>query len=288
MKFYTLQVLNNTILKGVYKVPRGIDAVVGIPRSGLIPATLIATYLNKPIADIRGRLMPCGWRNYNPDTGEENYFSVSFFNKSITLSNRNNLKKVLLVDDTLHSGRAMENAYLAFRGAPFEVIRCVVFISKAADAKQVDVFFGKYNSPAVWEWNIFKNPARGVSVDMDGVLCHDPAGDVIKSKSRYLKFLKTATPLLIPTKKIDSIITGRLDVFRKETVAWLEKHEVYYNRLIMKPENLRGITNTPDFKAEHYRKGKADIFIESCPKQASKIARLSGKPVYCQGEVYKH
>ncbi|MGH9423649.1 MAG: phosphoribosyltransferase, partial [Thermoanaerobaculia bacterium] len=34
------------------QVPRDVDLVVGIPRSGLLPATVIALALEKPVADL--------------------------------------------------------------------------------------------------------------------------------------------------------------------------------------------------------------------------------------------
>lgn len=44
--------MNNIIVKNLQKLPHDIDLVVGIPRSGMLPANLIALYLNKPFTDI--------------------------------------------------------------------------------------------------------------------------------------------------------------------------------------------------------------------------------------------
>jgi orotate phosphoribosyltransferase len=55
--------------------PRDIDLVVGIPRRGLLAATMIALYLNLPLTDVEGlcegRLIQSGprlatWNNRNP------------------------------------------------------------------------------------------------------------------------------------------------------------------------------------------------------------------------------
>ncbi len=80
-------------------------------------------------------------------------------------------------------------------------------------------------------------------------------------------------------------LTSRLEKYRTLTEAWLAKHEIKYDRLIMldlpsKAERQR-LGAHGSFKAEFYRKSDAILFIESEHEQALKIARLSGKPVLC-------
>lgn len=52
MNFVTVAELNNDIVNGMNILPKDIDIVVGIPRSGMLVATLVALYLNKPLTDI--------------------------------------------------------------------------------------------------------------------------------------------------------------------------------------------------------------------------------------------
>ena len=52
MNYRSIKDLNNTILKNLHTIPRDFDLVVGVPRSGMLPANLIALYLNLPYTDI--------------------------------------------------------------------------------------------------------------------------------------------------------------------------------------------------------------------------------------------
>lgn len=51
MNFRTINDLNNLISKNLDKIPKDIDLIVGVPRSGLFVANLIALYLNLPLTD---------------------------------------------------------------------------------------------------------------------------------------------------------------------------------------------------------------------------------------------
>ena len=51
MNFRTINDSNNLISKNLDKIPKDIDLIVGVPRSGLFVANLIALYLNLPLTD---------------------------------------------------------------------------------------------------------------------------------------------------------------------------------------------------------------------------------------------
>ena len=52
MKYITLSDLSETIRKNIWKIPRDIDCIIGIPRSGMIAASIISSYLNVPLIDV--------------------------------------------------------------------------------------------------------------------------------------------------------------------------------------------------------------------------------------------
>ena len=52
MNFVTFSALNNDVIKNLHKIPRDIDLVIGVPRSGLLVANMLALYLNKPLISI--------------------------------------------------------------------------------------------------------------------------------------------------------------------------------------------------------------------------------------------
>ncbi len=117
--------------------------------------------------------------------------------------------------------------------------------------------------------------------DLDGVICED--NDLIVGAIEYVNYLKyIVQPLNSNITKQDSIITGRLEIYREITENWLKEYNIEYNELIMKPNSLEGVENTPAFKAEYYLKDDAaKLFIESSVTQAEKIAKLTNKIVFC-------
>ncbi len=58
MNYRSISDLNQVILKRLYIIPRDIDLIVGIPRSGMFPANLLALYLNKPVTDLGSFIKP--------------------------------------------------------------------------------------------------------------------------------------------------------------------------------------------------------------------------------------
>ena len=52
MKYITLDDLAQTIRTNIWKVPRDIDFIITIPRSGTIAGSIISEFLNVPIVDI--------------------------------------------------------------------------------------------------------------------------------------------------------------------------------------------------------------------------------------------
>lgn len=110
--------------------------------------------------------------------------------------------------------------------------------------------------------------------DLDGVICDE---EYVVDEREY----NIAGILLKPEEEVFAIITGRLEKYRNITETWLKKHEIRYKYLIMKPNHLKGVKNTPKFKAKHYKFYKeSGLFIESHTWQAEKIAFYSGKPVF--------
>ena len=125
-------------------------------------------------------------------------------------------------------------------------------------------------------------------VDLDGVLCVDPADDENDDGPRYARFLQNARPLIIPSYPIGHIVTSRLQKYRLETEEWLRDHGVVFGQLHMldfpSAEIRRRLRPHARFKASVYMSQRAThLFIESEPNQAAEIAQISGKPVLCYG-----
>lgn len=52
MNYRNIDDLNHCILQHLSILPRDFDLIVGVPRSGMFPANLLALYLNLPVTDI--------------------------------------------------------------------------------------------------------------------------------------------------------------------------------------------------------------------------------------------
>jgi orotate phosphoribosyltransferase len=258
-------------------LPRDIDLVVGVPRSGLLVANLIALYRNLPLADLhgllQGDLLATGPRCSRPLDAE---------------SLNNQSRTILVVDDCVATGAAMRE--VMEQVAPLRERHTVLLGAAYYDPRAkvaLDVAYEPLHMPYVFEWNLMHSwVIEHGCLDMDGVLCRDPKPHEDDDGPAYRRFLAEAEPHLLPTKKIARIVTARLEKYRAPTEAWLRRHGVRYEELIMmdEPSAVKRETarRNGTFKAEVYRSNKRyQLFVESEAEQARQIARWSGKPVFC-------
>lgn len=271
MNYRSIEDLNKAILNNIHKFPRNIDLIVGIPRSGMLPANLLALYLNKPYTDIEsfkeGKIYSCGVRGSNLN---------------------NEIKTVLVVDDSFNTGLAMGRAKNKLRGLNYKFIYSAIFSSQQKPS--IDVYCEYVPMPRIFQWNLFHHGYLTQScMDIDGVLCRDPTPEENDDGEKYHKFLISAEPRFIPSVKIKTLITCRLSKYRLETEFWLKKHNVKYDNLIM--------LNLPDkktrqewgkygeFKASEFEKPYYRMFVESSLNEAKTIFNITHKPVFCVDEM---
>ena len=276
MKFITYYELNNDIINNLHKIPRDIDLIVGIPRSGLLVANMIALYLNKPITDIDSYL-------------DGKIFGVgSTKNTSQLITCVEDAKKVLIIDDSVATGKSMSEAKQ--RLEKLNECRQQIFLAayvKKAVKKEVDIYFKVIDEDRMFEWNYMHHVLlERACIDIDGVLCVDPTAEQNDDGVNYINFLKMATPKLLPSRKVGYLVTSRLEKYRKETEEWLHQNGVEYKKLFMMnvatAEERRQLGNHGAFKAGIYKRLKdANLFIESEETQAKEISDLSGKMVFC-------
>jgi uncharacterized HAD superfamily protein len=163
-------------------------------------------------------------------------------------------------------------------------ITAAIYASRTG-VNAVDIHFEQVDMPRVFAWNLFhRNELAQCCVDIDGVLCNDPTRDENDDGPNYLRFLASATPLARPTYRIGHLVTSRLERYREPTLRWLHAHGVKFDQLHMldlpSAHERRRLGCHAEFKARVYRSiSDAMLFIESDPRQALDIARLSGKPV---------
>jgi uncharacterized HAD superfamily protein len=127
---------------------------------------------------------------------------------------------------------------------------------------------------------------RRACLDIDGVLCLDPTREQNDDGPAYDRFLTDACPNLIPSVPVGTLVTSRLERYRRQTEDWLAAAGVEFDELYMldlpsAAERRRLKAHAP-FKAEVYAaKRDSILFLESDESQASEISRMSGKAVVC-------
>lgn len=273
MHFRSVADLNKTILSNLHRFPSDIDLVVGIPRSGLMAASLVALALNLPLADFDGFL-------------EGRVLASGLTRKTRGRRRWEDLQHVLVVDDSLQSGRSMAQARekLAQAGLKPKVTFCAIYGVETGDDAGAELILERVGKPRVFEWNVMHHKVLSKScVDIDGILCLDPERAENDDGAEYMNFLQSAKPLHAPTGKIATLVTSRLEKYRAQTVDWLGRNGVEYEELVMldlpDAHTRRRLGAHGVFKGEYYRDSPAVLFIESEQKQAETIARISGKPV---------
>lgn len=271
MYYRNIADLNQIVLKRLYVLPRDFDLIVGIPRSGMLPANLLALYLNRPYTDIdsflNGHIYKAGERGQ--------FFDI------------NDYKKILVVDDSIASGSAMlkSKERLKEMSDKFDIKYCAIYVIPGKE-KMVDYYFEVVPLPRYFQWNIFNHTSlEKACFDIDGVLCVDPTQEQNDDGEKYRDFVLNAEPLFIPGAKIGTIVTSRLEKYRPETEAWLKKNNVKYTELIMLDlPNMKArqkANSHAQHKAKYYMEKPYILFIESSLNQALEINQITKKPVLC-------
>lgn len=283
MNYRSVSDLSALISKTASSIPQDVDLVVGIPRSGMLVASLISLKLNLPLTDLYAFL-----RNDDLKRGNTRTY------KHDALAKPHDAKQIMLVDDSMASGNSMRDALAKVKEVyPGAVITMIAFAQRD-NINDVDLYLDTVEQPRVFEWNIMHhNFIKHACLDIDGVLCVDPTQDENDDGPRYREFLASAKPLYLPSVKVAHLVTSRLEKYRPETEAWLKKHGVSYGKLHMlnlpSAAERRRLNAHHAFKANVYREQvQAILFIESEEHQAWEIMRLANKPVYCtaNNEMY--
>jgi orotate phosphoribosyltransferase len=281
INFRSIADLDAAVRSIASQLPRDLGLIVGVPRSGMLAATMLALHLNCPLADLEGflagRTLGHGARAIDARRG------------------RADGRYVVVIDDSILSGRQMRavRALVAAMRPTHSILYAVAYATPSS-TDLVDVYAEVVSSPRIFAWNILHHEGllRCSCIDIDGVLCRDPLPDDNDDGPAYARFLDTASPFLLPSAPVRYVVTARLEKYRARTEAWLAQHGVEYESLVML--NLptaaarREAGAHASHKAEFYRRSDATMFIESDAGQAAEIARLAARQVFAvdRGEMY--
>lgn len=236
------------------------DLIVAIPRSGLLVGNIIALRKGCPLA-VPGM-----------DKGE------SWVSKHIE---RSEFSRILLVDDSCATGesmaRAKEQVRVSYPHARIETAALIV----SKDSKQLVDYCGVViEPPRIFEWNFLHSKKGVIAFDLDGVIAQEPANPGMRDHMEtYKQWIRGVDPFLIPTYRIDAIISNRPEAVRSETEEWLNRYNVKYDHLLLAPNEVRGPKH--EFKRSALLKIKPDMFVESSASEARALARETKIPVLC-------
>lgn len=270
-RFITVDDLRADTMRLIGRLPPTITRVVGIARSGIIPASILATMLHVPLWSTSPRgLVDLGttYRLRVPESHQEH---------------------VLVVDDTAFSGKAIDRYgdQAAKRWPGAKITRCVIYAAPKATGG-LDLWAVRLPKPHYLQWHMFNSPLATAAMDFDGILCDDCPPEDDDDGPRYLRFLAEARPkYYVRFQAIPLIATARLHRpdYRRLTIEWLRRHGTRCRHLEMGPWASQAERARPRaveaFKARVFKQSKLPVFIESDPGQARRIAAMSRKPVIC-------
>lgn len=252
------------------------EAVVGIARGGLVPATMAACMLALPLAILgwQRRGDPIGWIGPPPAA-----------------------RRVLLVDDCCATGTTMRAAQAMLREHNISSLSLTIthdpdttgFIPDLSHPMRALFRFPWERgeaTPAARRMRATGAPADRayeqafVGLDLDGVFLPDVPKreydrDLAEALARRHALAPFAQlPRFDPARAV--VITGRPDCDRDQTLAWLVRHGHAALPLEHRPASVADDpASVARYKAEAATRWGCTHFVESDPEQAIRIAALA-------------
>ena len=245
-------------------LPRDCDLVVAIPRAGLPVGGLIALRLGLPIS--------------TPELFSKGLIWEPRGARSKQLKTARNIKKILLVDDSMSSAKTMDEAekFIHVYKPNAEIIKAVVTAKKYARPHCDFCHIILPSHDTVYEWQLTTAYIDGVAADLDGVICEECFVSRENEKA-YINWIRNAKPLLIPKYHFKAIISNRLEKYRQETEDWLIKNNVKYKSLLL----AKSISELGSHKSYWLMKIKPKFYIESDYETAKRLWSSTKIPVLC-------
>lgn len=254
-----------------------IRGILGIPRSGMFPASMIAMWLNLPLYFLDPQ------NNLVPMSGASKFGGIRMMeHKPLT-------GRLLVVDDTVYAGTAIKN----FKSRFLEDVYLAATYVKPEAKDLVDFYAKELPPPHLLEWNLFNcTYIQQALLDFDGILCPNVPFEILEHEEKHKEWLSNVKPFYhrLPKFKCKGIVTARFERYRDITENWLARHNVKYERLIMMPNEMEEdrlrdhVETSSTYKAKHFVESDAKFFIESEVPEAIRIRKKSGKLVICPEE----
>lgn len=261
----TTQLVEDT-LRMVVQMPK-LRAVVGIARSGILPASTLATHLGTALYSLDNR------------TGE-----VMELGRGRRFEKQQPEGRVLLIDDSIYSGFAMSEAAPRVTQHFGEAPLTAAVYARGMTARKVD-FYARISERHWFQWNIFNHPLlEHWAFDLDGVFCRDFAPHEDDDGDLYCEIMRSLPGTHNRPRKPISIVTARLEKYRDITEEWLDRQGIPVEALVMGPWRTKQEREKADlwgWKAEQIKRLGKRAYVESSQYGAKRLHDLTGLPVIC-------
>ncbi len=250
--------------------------VLGVARSGLIPASIIATAIHRPIYSIDQyslEISNLGGGSRLRDNGEVDDF-------------------VYLVDDSSWTGRSTLRLAEKLAGVIDCKIKTVSIYTSHITHDHIDVSAKMVHPWHIFEWNLYNSIYKN-AYDIDGVLCRDFTTEEDDDGDVYIKTIESMETTQIQPRRNEVVfITSRLEKYRDVTEKWLVANGFRVKDLLMGPwstKTERNAANICLWKAKQINKSDVDIYIESDDNLAREISKHTNKIIICptSGRAYR-
>ena len=263
-KFITIQNLYDVAI-GLMPYLRQFDGFVGVPRSGMIPASLMSVLLSKPLYSIT-------------DTNLNMLRYASAYGGTRMNNYMEDTKNLVFIDDTTHDGTTARQLRKTFG----KDIKIVSMFSTTHGKEFIDKFGETLEGPHLLEWNFFNSSyVHGAMFDIDGVFAPNVPVEVCENEEKYLEWIGRVNPFAhrVPRLfKASILITGRLEKYREATERWLYLNGFNYDKLVMFPTERETERNANhhqvvgEFKGNYFNDSENHhYFIESELSEAKVI-----------------
>lgn len=262
------------VRNNLHKIPHDIDGVIGVPRGGMLVASIISEMLNIPL--------------YSVESFLEGHDIGGGFAMNFVRLNKTN--KFVVVDDSVGCG----NTFIRLKQVLSKCNATFVYVAAVCDDKNsfpfVDIVLSYVNEPRLFEMNMFRlQCVENMIFDIDGVLCNDPPSGIDLDETRYIEFMLNAKPKYKLLYKPLALCTHRLMKYAPYTQKWLSDNGIEYGNLCMLDlgsieEKIRlcEMPQVKNMKATVYNAfPNAILFVESNMTEAEYIFNTTGRPVLC-------
>lgn len=263
IQYRSITDMGERITASLDALPSDLDMVVGVPRSGMIAATLIALYRNLPMTDLEGlfegRMIKSGRRTIEQ------------------INMEGSRCKVLVVDDSVGAGTQMRAAKERLKPLEdkFEFVFAAVFVSETGSSL-VDIAMEICPQPRCFQWNVMNHYLmQRACVDVLSLL----PGDVSKQAtiSRELPQIWQQTPLFKPKYKLASLVVPAYSTEREMVEKWMQQHGLSCKELVLAGRQWQAYAKA---RLKAQRKRPIQMAFEFSRTDALRAAAKVGVPVF--------